>query len=109
MLAPKEMGGQEYFSLWEYLVIQPFEQIEFIQNLCDSNGNKIDPTKVGMPPDFPTDIKTNVIFKVLGKEVTEMMITESAEFGAISHFAQIGLEQSMEKMVGIFQTGVDSI
>lgn len=103
MLAPKEMGGQEYFSLWEYLVIQPFEQIEFIQNLCDSNGNKIDPTKVGMPPDFPTDIKTNVIFKVLGKEVTEMTVTESAEFGAISHFAQIGLEQSVAKMAGIFQ------
>jgi hypothetical protein len=33
---------------------------------------------------------------------TEMTVTEYAEFGTICNFAQIGLEQSMDKMVAIF-------
>ena len=102
MQAPKEMGGQQYYSVWEYINIIPLQTIEFIQSLCDDAGNKINPTQVGMPPDFPRDIRTVVIFKELKKDKTEMTITEYAEFGSISNFAQIGLEQSMDKMVVIF-------
>jgi len=32
-----------------------------------------------------------------------MTVTEYAEFGTISNFAQIGLEQSLEKMGEIFK------
>jgi uncharacterized protein YndB with AHSA1/START domain len=102
MLAPKEMGGQEFYSIWVYVKIIPLETIEFIQSLSDKDGNKTDPTKVGMPADFPADIKTVVQFRVIEKDKTEMTVTEYAEFGSISNFAQIGLEQSMEKMAGIF-------
>ena len=102
MQAPKEMGGQEFFSLWVYVKIIPLKTIEFIQSLSDKDGNKTDPKKVGMPPDFPIDIRTVVVFKELGISKTEMTVTEYAEFGTISNFAQIGLEQSMDKMVAIF-------
>lgn len=102
MLAPKEMGGQEHYSVWEYIEIIPFQTIEYIHSLCDEKGNKVNPVDVGMPPDFPRDVRTVVIFKQLEKNKTEMTITEYAEFGSISNFAQIGLEQSMEKMVAIF-------
>jgi uncharacterized protein YndB with AHSA1/START domain len=102
MKAPDAMGGQEFFSIWEYINIDPLRTIEFIQNLADDSGNKIDPVKVGMPPDFPTDIRTVVTFKKITEERTEMTVTEYAEFGSISHFAQVGLEQSAEKMAAIF-------
>ena len=102
MQAPKEMGGQEFYSIWEYVKIIPLKTIEFVQSLSDDTGSKIDPTDVGMPADFPRDIKTVVIFNALGKNKTEMTVTEYAEFGTISNFAQIGLEQSMDKMSGIF-------
>lgn len=102
MQAPKEMGGQEYFSLWVYVKIIHLKTIEFIQSLSDKDGNKIDPAKVGMPIDFPRDVRTVVNFKELGKDKTEMTVTEYAEFGSISNFAQIGLEESLEKMVAIF-------
>ena len=101
MKAPDAMGGQEFFSIWEYINIDPLRTIEFIQNLSDDSGNKIDPVKVGMPPDFPTDIRTVVTFKKITVNTTEMTVIEYAEFGSISHFAQIGLEQSVEKMGGI--------
>jgi uncharacterized protein YndB with AHSA1/START domain len=102
MKAPKEMGGQEFFSVWLYVKIIPLKTIEFIQSLSDEDGNKIDPTKVGMPSDFPIDVRTVVAFNTLGNSQTEMTVTEYAEFGTISNFAQIGLEQSMEKMAAIF-------
>ena len=102
MKAPKEMGGQEFYSVWEYVKIVPLQTIEFTQSLTDEDGNKIDPKNVGMPPDFPRDIKTVVSFHKTDDNQTEMTITEYAEFGSISNFAQIGLEQSMDKMVDIF-------
>ena len=101
MLAPAEMGGQEYYLLWVYVTIVPLQSIEFIQSLSDADGNKINPTEVGMPSDFPVDIRTVVKFKAIGT-ATEMTVTEYAEFGTISNFAQIGLEQSMDKMLAIF-------
>ncbi len=103
MQAPKEMGGQEFYSVWEYLKILPFQTIEFIQSLCDEGGNKINPTEVGMPADFPVDVLTVVTFTGKASDKTEMTVTEYAEFGSISNFAQIGLEQSMDKMGDIFK------
>jgi uncharacterized protein YndB with AHSA1/START domain len=102
MQAPEEMGGREFYSLWEYVKIIHLKRIEFIQSLCDEDGNKIDPVKVGMPPDFPMDILTVVTFKEAADTKTEMTVTEYADFGTISNFAQIGLEQSMAKMAVIF-------
>ncbi len=102
MKAPKEMGGQEFYSVWVYTKIIPLQTIEFIQSLSDKDGNKTDPTKVGMPADFPIDIRTVVTFKKVAEGKTEMTVTEYAEFGTISNFAQMGLEQSMDKMNAIF-------
>jgi len=103
MLAPKEFGGQETFSIWTYTKIIPLERIEFIQNLADKNGNKQKPVSLGMPDDFPEDVFTVVTFKDLGKDKTEMTVIEYADFGQTSHFAQLGLEQCMDKMVRIFE------
>ncbi len=102
MKAPKEMGGREWYSIWEYVKIIPLKTIEFIQTLSDKDGNKTDPTKVGMPSDFPIDIKTVVTFTEAGDSKTEMTVIEYADFGSISNFAQVGLEQSLDKMAGIF-------
>ncbi len=102
MKASKEMGGQEWYSVWEYVKITPLKTIEFIQSLSDKDGNKIEPTIVGMPPDFPKDIKTVVTFREVAGGKTEMTVAEYADFGTISNFAQIGLEQSLNKMAVIF-------
>src|SRR5258708_30842448 len=49
MRAAKEMGGQEFFSIWAYKKIVPLQSIEFIQSLSDKDGNKVPPTTLGMP------------------------------------------------------------
>ena len=55
MRAPKEFGGQDMYSTWAYMKIVPLQSIEYIHNLADKNGKKVDPVKLGMPSDFPQD------------------------------------------------------
>ncbi|MDB5090274.1 MAG: hypothetical protein JWR09_4268, partial [Mucilaginibacter sp.] len=102
MRAPASFGGQDTFSIWTYKKIVLHETIEFVMNLADKDGNKANPTDLGMPPDFPVDIRTVVSFNDLGNNKTEMTVTEYADFGQMSHFAKLGLEQSLDKMVAIF-------
>ena len=78
------------------------QSIEFIQNLADAAGNKKLPVDLGMPADFPEDVRTVVTFKETGKGQTEMTVTEYADFGQMSHFAQLGLEQCFDKMKEIY-------
>jgi uncharacterized protein YndB with AHSA1/START domain len=102
MRSPKEMGENDMYSIWNYTRIVPLQSIEFIQNLADREGNKMSPLKLGMPVDFPVDIRTVVIFKDLGKDKTEMTVTEYADMGSMTKFAKLGLEQCFDKMVAIF-------
>lgn len=103
MRAPKEFGGQVHFNIWKYTKIIPLQSIEFIMNLADENGNKQKPTEVGMPEDFPEDIRTVVTFKKVNENETEMTVTEYANFGQMTHFAKLGLEQSLDKATVIFE------
>ena len=102
MRAPAEFGGQDWFNIWSYQKIVPLQSIEFIQNLADNSGNKVKPVDVGMPPDFPEDIRTIVSFKDLGNSRTELTVTEFADMGQMSHFAQLGLEQTLDKLGTVF-------
>jgi len=103
MKAPNEVaGGQVWFNIWVYEAITPFERIEFVQSLSDAAGNKLDPTLAGMPPDFPAEVPTVVTFKSISPNKTEMTVTQYADMGQMTHFAKLGLEQSIDKMTAIF-------
>ena len=101
MRAPKDFGGQDMYSTWVYQKIVPLKRIEFIQNLADKDGNQIDPAEIGMPPEFPRDIRTVVTFKDLGNSKTEMTVTEynmPAADTELGKNAELGLNQSLDKM-----------
>jgi hypothetical protein len=102
MKSPPEMGGMEFFSIWEYKKIVPLQRTEFIQNLADAAGNKMNPVALGMPSDFPEDVPTIVTFKDLGGGKTEMTVGQYADMGQMTTFAKMGLEQSIGKMGRIF-------
>ncbi len=103
MRAPAVFGGQDSFCTWEYKKIIHLQHIEFIQNLTDKSGNKTNPVALGMPADFPEDIRTVVTFKPLGSDKTEMTVTQYADFGQMSTFARMGMEQSLDKLKAIFK------
>ncbi len=95
----KQFGFPEQFSILEYTKIVPMELIEYVHNMADKDGNKIDPTTIGMPADFPQDVKTVAIFKERDGK-TEMTVTEymPADTSMLEN-AEKGLNQSIDKMV----------
>jgi uncharacterized protein YndB with AHSA1/START domain len=107
MRAPKEMGRQDMYSTWAYKKIVPMKLIEFIQNLADKDGNPLDPVKLGLPVEFPMDIRTGVTFNDLGKGKTEMTVTEYGwTVSPMLGMAETGLNQSLDKMVASIATDV---
>ncbi len=72
--------------------------IEFIQNLADKDGKRVDPVKAGMPPDFPQDVRSVVTFKAKGGK-TEMTVTEyDYTSDQMFDLSKAGLEQCLDKM-----------
>ena len=104
MRAPKEFaGGMDYYNTWHYQKIVPMQRIEYIQNLSDKDGRRIqDPASLGLRADFPQDVRTVITFKAMGDK-TELTITEYGfPEGQMFEMAEMGLHQSLDKMAATF-------
>lgn len=101
MRAPKEQGGQDSYNTGVYTHIVPLERLEFSQSLSDKDGNPIDPSEIGMPEDFPKELKMVVLFKsIKGGEMTELSVTQSNwTMGQMSVYALAGLHQTVDKLI----------
>jgi uncharacterized protein YndB with AHSA1/START domain len=103
MHPPKEFGDQDMYSTWDYQKIVPLERIDYIHNLSDADGHKINPTTIGMPPDFPQDQPHTIRFKALGANQTELTVTEYGwTVGQMMEMSRMGMEQCLDKMAAIF-------
>jgi uncharacterized protein YndB with AHSA1/START domain len=98
MRAPKEQGGQDYYSTGVYTKIVPHERLEFTHNLSDQDGNPLHPSQVGMPPDFPEEVRYVIEFTALDADRTSLKITEYGWTpGQMAKYAEIGMNQSLDK------------
>jgi uncharacterized protein YndB with AHSA1/START domain len=98
MRAPAEQGGQDSYTAGVYKKIVPMQLLEFTQYLSDKDGNKIDPTVIGMPPDFPKEIRTVIVFNAKGN-MTELVITEYGwTMSQMYVYSYAGMQQSMDKL-----------
>jgi uncharacterized protein YndB with AHSA1/START domain len=98
MRAPSDQGGQDSFTAGAYIQIVPMERLEFTQGLADSEGHPIDPAQMGMPPDFPRELRTVVAFKAKG-DMTELTITEyDWPVSQMFVYSLAGMHQSIDKL-----------
>jgi uncharacterized protein YndB with AHSA1/START domain len=101
--------GQDLYNTWTYRKIVPMQRIEFIQNFSDEDGKTVDPVKMGMPTDFPRDVRNVVTFKAVGDNKTEMTVTE---YGYTSDqmfdLSRAGLEQCLDKMAASLRTVINN-
>ena len=104
MRAPKEWGGMDMYNTWSYTRIVTNEYIEYVFDWADKDGNRIDPTSIGMEADMPRAMRHTVTFKDLGNGKTEMTISE---FGYPSdelvELSKAGLSQCLDKMAQIWK------
>jgi hypothetical protein len=77
--------------------------MEYSQNMCDRDGNLIDPTSIGMPAEFPRDVATIVTLTPRDGR-TEMTITEHTTTSqALMDGSQQGLEMCIDQMAATFR------
>ena len=99
MRAPKDFqGGQDFYTAGVYKKIVPLQLIEFSQALSDKDGNPIDPAAMGMPPDFPKEIPSSLVFKRVGSK-TELTVTEYGwTAGQMRDMSESGMSECLDKL-----------
>jgi uncharacterized protein YndB with AHSA1/START domain len=100
MRAPQEQGGYEQYTAGVYKRIVPMQRLEFTQGMSDPDGNRIDPTTIGLPPDFPQEIRTTVVLKKFRGNMTELTVTEDGwTVSQMYVYSIAGLHQTIDKLV----------
>lgn len=76
------------------------EYLELSQFLSDKDGNDMDPSEAGMPPDFPKEVRIRLTFeRADGK--TELTRTERDwPPGEMRDLSEHGVRQSLDKLAG---------
>lgn len=99
MRAPKDFqGGQDFYTAGVYKKIVPLQLIEFTQGLSDKDGNPIDPAAMGMPPDFPKEIPSSLVFRRVGSK-TELTVTEYGwTAGQMRDMSESGMSECLDKL-----------
>ena len=99
MRAPKDFqGGQDFYTSGVYKKIVPLKLIEFSQGLSDKDGNRIDPSAMGMPSDFPKEIPGALAFKRVGDK-TELTVTEYGwSVGQMRDMSESGMNECLDKL-----------
>jgi uncharacterized protein YndB with AHSA1/START domain len=109
MRAPQDQGGQDTYTTGVYQKIIPMERLEFTQSMADKDGKKIPPTQVGMPPDFPAELRMTVVFTAKGS-MTEITITEyDWPVSQMYVYSLAGMHQSIDKLAASLVGGRVSI
>ena len=99
MQAPPEQGGQIHYNSGSFTKILPNKLLEMTQFISDEEGNRVDPASVGLPPDFPKEIRMTVEFKAIRPDMTELVITEyDWPMTPMAVYSLAGLHQSIDKM-----------
>ena len=98
LVCMRSPDGQDFYSTLTYQKIVPMQRIEYIHNLADKDGQRIDPTTVGMPEDFPQDVRNVITFKTVADNNTEMTDTEYMPITSMYENARLGLEQCIDKI-----------
>lgn len=103
MRFPKEFGGQDVYNTWTYEEIALLKRFTYILRFSDKEGHVMDPSKLGLPSDMPKEMRNEVVFRKLGKSMTEITVTEyNWPIGEMMERSKMGMEQCLDKMALIF-------
>ena len=104
MRAPAEYGGMELYNTWTYTRIVPMQEIEFIQNFADQDGNPIAPAAAGLPESIPYAVRHVLTFKAAGENATEFTVTEYGYSDEQTvEMSRSGMEQCLDKMAAMLR------
>jgi uncharacterized protein YndB with AHSA1/START domain len=91
--------GFEIYNTWTYTEIIPLERIEFIHHFSDKDGNKLNPSAIGMSGGIPDSVPHVITLKPIGKNKTEITVTESGYTSEqVVALSKAGMDECLDKM-----------
>jgi uncharacterized protein YndB with AHSA1/START domain len=93
----------EHYRTWHYRAVEPNRRLEYLRRASDATGRAVDPSSVGVPPEYPDVQRHEVVLEALGDHRTLMTFTEYAwPVGEMVEISRAGLDECLDKMAAIF-------
>jgi len=103
LVCMRSRDNHDFYNTWSYRKIVPNQLIEFVLDWADKDGNRIDPTQMGLPPGMPREVRHVITFKTVAGNKTEMTVTEYGYTSdEVMNLSKAGLEECLDKMAAIF-------
>lgn len=88
---------KDMWSGGEYKEIIPMEKIVATDYFTDEHGNKISPSDIGMPGEWPDEMLVTVTFEDAGEGKTKMTLLHEGHPKEMAADANAGWNQSLDK------------
>jgi uncharacterized protein YndB with AHSA1/START domain len=85
------------YSGGEYKEVIPMQKIVATDYFTDEKGNKISPSELGMPGEWPDEMLVTVIFEDIGNNQTKITLTHEGHPAEMAGDAETGWNQSLDK------------
>lgn len=99
VICMRSPAGADLCTTWTYERLVPQREIAFVLGWSDAEGNAVDPSSMGLPPDMPEKVRHLITFRDLGDGRSEMTVNEYG-YGSEQTVAmsKAGLEQSLDQL-----------
>lgn len=94
------MPEQDFWSGGVYQEIVPLQKIVSTDYFADADGNKIDPKEVGMPGEWPEEMRVTVTFEDLGDK-TKLTLVHEGHPAEMAENAEAGWNESLDKFASV--------
>lgn len=98
----KAPNGREMWTTGTYVEIVPYEKLVFLDHMADEKGNELSPEKMGLPPGWPSEIRTTVTFEDIGGKTRMTVIQHGMPVGDMTAGAARGWNEAFDKMAETF-------
>jgi uncharacterized protein YndB with AHSA1/START domain len=94
------MPAQDYWSTGTFEEIIPMEKIVATDNFADAEGNIISPESVGMPGEWPDEMRVTALFEEIDGK-TKLTIRHEGHPQVMVENATMGWQQSLDKFEAV--------
>lgn len=103
----RDPDGKEYYTVGEYLEIDPPNRLVYTDSFGDAEGNVVSPAVYGMGDDFPVTTVVTVTFEDLGGRTRLRIASDKAVPGDMWEMASSGWGSSLDKLADAVATAVN--
>jgi|SRR5688572_30730468 len=99
LVCMRSPDGFDIYNTWTYTEIIPMQQISFIHHFSDKEGNKLNPSAIGMPPGIPESVPHIITLKPIAIDTTEITVRESGYTSEqVVALSKAGMDECLDKM-----------